>query len=92
MIDYEYDNSMFQKLVALVYGADILEIHRGIIGLRKLLAGDHEPPVQAFIDAGLIQKSFEFIDQKEFPQLKLESVWALTNVASGETEHCAKLV
>lgn len=83
---------MFDKLVSLVFGVDVLEMHRGIIGLRKLLASDNEPPVQAFIDAGLIQKSFEFINQKEFPQLKLEAVWALTNVASGDTEHCARLV
>lgn len=83
MIDFEYDISMFEKLVAMVYGVDVLEMHRGMIGLRKLLASDYEPPIQQFIDAGLIQKSFELINQKEFPQLKLESVWALTNVASG---------
>ena len=58
MIDFEYDNSMFDKLVGLAFGADVLEMHRGIIGLRKLLANDYEPPVQRFIDAGMIQKSF----------------------------------
>ena len=46
MAEFEYDISMFDKLAAMVYGADVLEIHRGIIGLRKLLAKDYDPPIQ----------------------------------------------
>lgn len=58
MINYDYDISMFEHLAGLVFGADVLGIHRGIIGLRKLLAGDSNPPVQDFIDRGLINKAF----------------------------------
>lgn len=58
MINFDYDDSMFQQLVPLLYGADVLAIHRGIIGIRKILASEADPPVQEFIDAGLIQKSF----------------------------------
>ena len=46
MIDFEYDTSMFEKLVAMLNGVDVLEMHRGIIGLRKLLARDYDPPIQ----------------------------------------------
>lgn len=64
MVNFNYDVSMFKSLVGLLYGADVLEIHRGIIGLRKLLNNDGDALFQDFIDAGLIQKSMELMDQE----------------------------
>ena len=71
MINFDYDESMFAQLASLINSNDIMDLHRGIIGLRKLLASEINPPIQEVIDAGLIQKALEFIRQNEYPQLKL---------------------
>ena len=57
--------------------------HRGVIGIRKLLARNVDPPIKRFIDKGLTNLCMWMAKQKDFPQIKLESTWILTNVESG---------
>lgn len=51
-----------------------------------------EPPIQPVIDAGIIQECISMIQQDQYPQLKLEATWVLTNLASGTTEQTDCLV
>ena len=84
-----YSMDDFPKLVEAVNNNDdILEQHRGMIGMRRILSIAENAPIQAAIDAGIIPKMITYAKQSDFPQLQQEATWALTNVASGTTIQC----
>lgn len=82
----------FANLITAINEGNVIEQHRGMIGIRKILSIAENPPIQAVIDAGLIPKMIQYVKQAEFPQLQLEATWALTNVASGTTIQCQSII
>jgi len=58
-----------------------------VIEVRKMLSVPKNPPIQEIIDAGIVPKLIWFLASNENPRLQFEAAWALTNIASGTTEH-----
>ena len=87
-----YDFKQFPDLINHLSDVDPLKQHYGMIGIRKILSIVENPPIQAVIDAGLVPRMIEYVQQTDFPQLQLEATWALTNVASGTNHQCQSII
>jgi importin subunit alpha-1 len=61
----------------------------GIRGFRRMLSAEHNPPVQAVLDAGALPYFVNLLSHFD-PDVQFEAAWAITNVAS--TEHTASVV
>lgn len=75
------------QMVAGVMGNDPAVQTECTTQFRRLLSIEKNPPIQQVIDSGVVPRFVIFLQRDDNPALQFEAAWALTNIASGTSEH-----
>jgi len=59
---------------------------------RKMLSIDRYPPIQEVVNCGALPCLVRLLSREDYPELQFEAAWALTNIASGTSEHTMLVV
>eukprot|EP00759_Apiculatamorpha_spiralis_P033919 PhF_6_TR35030/c1_g1_i1/m.51046 len=74
------------EIVGMIRSNNITANIRGSLMVRKLLSVESNPPIDEVIQSNIVPRLVEFL-RSENTQLQFEAAWALTNIASGTSEH-----
>ncbi|KYQ88517.1 hypothetical protein DLAC_11239 [Tieghemostelium lacteum] len=80
------DVSLFPTILTNINSTNPDLVTDAVRSVRKLLSAEHNPPIDLVIRSGLVQK-LHYLLQFGTPTQAYESSWALTNIASGTSEH-----
>ncbi len=76
---------------ALMHGSEAEQLE-ATIQFRRLLSVEKLPPIDQVIGFGAVPLFVRLLAHDPSPRLQFEAAWALTNIASGTTEHTQTVI
>jgi importin subunit alpha-1 len=86
------DASAIPQLIRALHSPIHRHQHGGAFGMRKVLSREKSPPIDDVIAAGAVPLLAKLLENDNTPATQFEAAWALTNIASGTTDHTACIV
>lgn len=80
------------RMVELIKSPDFDDQLSATVKFRQILSREHNPPINAVIQSGVIPTLVEFMKSGHPDMLQLEAAWALTNIASGNSDQTRVVV
>ncbi|KAK5583159.1 hypothetical protein RB653_004749 [Dictyostelium firmibasis] len=82
----------FFSILKNISSSNRKERYEAVQSVRKILSVENNPPIDRVIEAGLVPILHKYlVDETDF-EIQYEASWALTNVASGSSEHTNYIV
>jgi len=95
---YKLDPQVMQKLqnlpklVQQLQSNDYNQQLEATVAFRRLLSMERSPPIDEVLAAGVLPTLVQFLQRTDEPTLQFEAAWAITNIASGTSEHTEKVI
>ena len=81
-----------QALVRDVWSENSRKQFEATQRFRKILSLENNPPIDVVVRQGIVPRFVDFCQRSDLPKLQFEALWAVTNVASGTSEHASLIV
>jgi importin subunit alpha-1 len=83
---------LLSKLAQATYSTEPTVQFEATVQLRRILSIEKHPPIADVIKTGVVPRLVNFLAFEQYPKLQYEAAWALTNIASGNSDQTLVVV
>ncbi|XP_069171373.1 importin subunit alpha-1-like [Procambarus clarkii] len=90
--DLQYTQATLEEIVKGIGSSNHERCLKNTIRARKLLSKEDGPPIEEFLQAGILPPLISLLQQEDDSNLQFEATWALTNLAAGNSDQTSAVV